>query len=166
MLLQRSARLALLCAAASLPLVAQTTSGSITGTVVDAQNAMVPRATVKATNMDQNRVFTTTTTDTSGIFVFPQLLPARYAVTVEKEGFRKFEQRGVVLEVNTALSLPPIKLAVGAVSQAVEVVAQGEQIQTSSDRGDTIISKQLENVEVKGRSRGARIWRCSNSIPA
>jgi hypothetical protein len=151
MLLKGSVRLALFCAVVSLPLAAQTTGGSITGTVMDAQNAVVPKATVKATNLEQNAVFTTST-DASGIFVFPQLQPAGYAVTVEKDGFRKFEQRGVVLEANTALALPPIKLEVGAVTQAVEVVAQGEQVQTSSDRGDTIVSKQLESVEVKGRT--------------
>jgi hypothetical protein len=142
----------LLCAAASVPLAAQTTSGSITGTVLDAQGAVVPGATVKATDMDRNTVFTAGS-DAAGIFVFPQLLPARYSVTVEKEGFRKFEQRGVVLQANSALSLSAIKLEVGAVSQSVEVVAQGEQLETSTaERGDTIIAHQLENVEVKGRS--------------
>jgi hypothetical protein len=151
MLLQKSARLILLWATVSLPLAAQTTGGSITGTVLDAQNAVVPGATVKATNMNQNTVFTTTT-DASGIFVFPQLLPARYAISAEKEGFHKFEQRGVVLEANSALSLSPIRLEVGALAQAVEVTAQGEQLETNAERGDTIVSQQLESVEVKGRT--------------
>ena len=146
-----TSRLALALVALAVSAAAQTISGSISGTVLDSQNAMVPGATVKATNMDQNAVFTTTT-DSSGNFAFPHLLPARYAISVEKEGFRKVEQRGVVLEANSALALPPIKLEVGAVSQAVEVVAQGDQVQTSSDRGDTIVAKQLENVEVKGRT--------------
>jgi hypothetical protein len=141
----------LCCFAMPLAVLGQTTSGSITGTVVDAQNAAVPGAQVKVTNMDQRTVFTTST-DVSGIFVVPQLLPARYIVTVEKDGFRKFEQSGVVLEANSALALPAIRLEIGATSQSVEVVAQGEQVQTSSDRGDTIVSKQLENVEVKGRT--------------
>jgi hypothetical protein len=141
----------LLCAALSLPLFAQTTSGSITGTVLDPQGATVPGANVRVTNMDQQAMLTTTT-DTAGMFVFPHLLPARYTLTIEKDGFRKVEQRGVVLEANSALSLPPIKLEVGATAQSVEIVAEGDQVQTSSDRGDTIVSKQLENVEVKGRT--------------
>src|SRR5437763_607137 len=132
------------CAAMLIPVTAQTTSGSIPGTVLDAQGAVVPGANVKATNMDQRTVFATTT-DGSGIFVFAQLLPARYIVTVEKEGFRKVEQQGVVLEANSALALPPIKLEVGATSQSVEVVAQGDQLQTSSERGDTIVAEQLQN---------------------
>jgi hypothetical protein len=135
----------------SLPLAGQTTSGSITGTVLDAQNAAVPNATVTATNIEQNTVFTAKT-DVSGIFVFPVLLPARYNVTVEKEGFRKLEQREVVLQANTALTLPTMHIQVGTLSQEVLVVAQGESLQTTAARGDTIVSEQMQNLQVRGRT--------------
>jgi hypothetical protein len=137
---------------ASLPLLAQTTSGSIAGTVIDAQGAAVPAATVTATNMDQNSA-AAVTTDDSGAFLFPHLLPARYTVTVRKVGFRTFEQREIVLNANSQFSLPPITLQVGAVDQSVEVVARGDQLQTeTAQRGNTIVGTQLQNVEVNGRS--------------
>ncbi|HEX2710814.1 MAG TPA: carboxypeptidase regulatory-like domain-containing protein, partial [Candidatus Acidoferrales bacterium] len=146
------ALLAIFLVAFSLPVAAQTTSGSITGTVLDPQGTVVPDATVTATNMDQNTAFTTTT-DSAGTFTFPQLLPAQYKVTVEKEGFKKFEQRGLILLANSAVSLPPVRLEIGAVSQTVEVVARGEQLQAATaERGDTIVGKQLEDLEVKGRT--------------
>jgi hypothetical protein len=135
------------------PLAAQTTTGgSITGTVLDPQGAVVPEAAVTATNVDQNTSFKTTTNN-AGIFVFTQLLPARYAVTVEKQGFNKYEQKGLVLHINDRLSVGNITLEVGSAVQTVEVVAQGLQLQTeSAERTGTIVGTQLQNIEVDGRS--------------
>jgi len=137
----------------SLPLAAQsTTSGSITGTVLDPQTAVVPGAVVTATNVDRNVSFKSITDD-AGIFVFTQLLPARYTLTVEKAGFKKSEQRNVILNVNDRLSLGNITLQVGAVEQTVEVVAEGLRLQTeSAERAATIVGTQLENIQVNGRS--------------
>ncbi len=119
---------------------------------LDPQGASVPNAKATITNVGQNTSFTTTT-DAGGGFLFPHLLPANYTLTVEMEGFKKYQQQGLVLLANSAVSLPPVKLEVGAVTQAVEVVAQGEQLKTSTaERGDTIVSQQLENVQVRGRT--------------
>ncbi len=141
------------CGVLALPLVAQTTNnGMITGTVLDAQAAVVAGATVTVTDVDRNTSLSTKTDDLGG-FVFPQLLPARYTVTVEKEGFRKFTQRELILNINARLSLGNITLEVGSLAQAVEVTAQGLQLQTeSAERAPTIVGTQLQNIEVDGRS--------------
>ena len=65
----------LLCA--YLPAIAQTTSGSIAGSVVDATQSAVANAKVTATEQDKKTTFQTAT-DASGRFVFPQLAPGRY----------------------------------------------------------------------------------------
>ena len=137
----------------SLPLAAQTTNnGTITGTVVDPQGAVVPEATVTVTDVDRNTSLSTAT-DSVGVFVFPQLLPARYTLTVEKAGFGKFTQRDVILNINARLSLGKITLEVGAMAQAVEVTAQGLLLQTeSAERAPSIVGTQLQNIEVDGRS--------------
>ncbi len=84
----------------ALPGAAQTTTGgTITGTVVDPQGAVVSLAKVTATDVDRN-TSASTTTDGSGIFVFQQLLPARYTLTVEMAGFKKFTHRDLILNVN------------------------------------------------------------------
>ncbi|MCL5746268.1 MAG: TonB-dependent receptor, partial [Acidobacteria bacterium] len=141
------------CIVLALPLAAQTTNnGMITGTVLDAQGAVVPGASVTVTDVDRNTSLSTTT-DGAGVFLFPQLLPATYTVTVEKAGFQKFMQRDVVLNINARLSLGAITLAVGEMVQTVEVTAQGLQLQTeSAERAPTIIGTQLQNIEVDGRS--------------
>ncbi len=135
------------------PLPAQTTTGgTITGTLVDPQGAVVPLAKVTATDMDRN-TSASTTSDGAGGFVFQQLLPARYTVTVEMTGFKKFTQRDLVLNVNDRLSLGNISLQLGDTEQTVEVVAQGLQLQTeSAERAATIVGTQLQNIEVDGRS--------------
>lgn len=142
----------ILSLATQLPLAAQTISGSISGTVLDAQGAVVPQATVTATNTDQNTSVSTATDDV-GRFVFPQLLPATYKLTVEKAGFKKFEQQNVVLNANTNLSVGNITLQLGPVAQTVEVVAQGTQLQTeTAEHGTSIVGTQLQNIQVNGRS--------------
>ncbi|MBV9085672.1 MAG: carboxypeptidase regulatory-like domain-containing protein, partial [Acidobacteriaceae bacterium] len=150
--LDRAALIAALLLGIALTLPAQTTSGSITGTVVDPQGAAVPGATVIATDIDRNTTLTGKT-DTAGNFVFPQALPSRYTITVKSQGFKKYEERGLVLLANSVLSVPPIKLEVGTLNQSVEVISRGEQVDTATaERGDTIVSQQLNNIQVKGRT--------------
>ncbi len=152
MRIQRIALLVLLSSVMSMPSLAQTTSGSITGTVLDPQGLAVLEATITATNVDQN-TSTKTTSDNMGVFIFTQLVPARYTLTVEKSGFKKHEQRDLVLNINSRLSLGSITLQIGAMEQTVEVSTQGLQLQTeSAERAATIVGTQLENIQVNGRS--------------
>ena len=71
--------------AAHLALNTQTINGSISGTVLDPHGAVIPHAGVTARNTDQTTT-TTTTTDSAGDFVFAQLPPANYTVTVDAAG--------------------------------------------------------------------------------
>src|ERR1700686_5420827 len=69
--------------------VAQSTSGSITGSVVDAQGAAMAGVTITATNVETN-VSYTAKTEPSGDFVMPNLPPAKYSATIEMAGFKKY----------------------------------------------------------------------------
>src|SRR5262249_52894235 len=80
--------------AAPLYLSAQTTSGSMSGTVQDKNGAAIANARVVATDRSRQVSFTAST-DSEGRFVFAQLLPARYNISVESSGFRKFELKDV-----------------------------------------------------------------------
>ena len=62
--------------------------GSIRGVVTDPQGAVVPGATVTLTNKETGQAFTTTS-DEAGIYNFNALPPSHYAMTVEKDGFKK-----------------------------------------------------------------------------
>src|SRR5215475_14140946 len=138
----------------SLPqcIAAQTTAGSITGTLIDPAAAVVPDAAVILLNPDRNTT-TQTKTDAAGRFVFPIVLPGRYTITAEAVGFKKIERSNVVLSANTALALGNLQFELGASVDTVQIEAQGSLIQTeSSQRGDTIIGTQIENIEVNGQS--------------
>src|SRR6185369_16101679 len=94
-------------------IVAQTqiTTGTIQGTVIDANGAFVPGANVEIKNLDTN--FTRTlTTDEEGRFVAPLLQPGNYSVTVSKQGFGTTQLPNAVLTVGQALNLSfPLKIS-------------------------------------------------------
>src|SRR5260370_21200704 len=93
----------------SAPAFAQTTSGSIAGSVVDAQQASIANATV--TIVDHGRRLTLATkTDGAGRFVFPQLVPGVDDITVESPGFKKLERKDVELLANTQITVVAIVL--------------------------------------------------------
>src|SRR5262245_16039218 len=78
---------------------AQTTSGSIAGTINDPNNAAIGGATVKIS--DAGKGFTlSATTDSEGRFVFPTVPPGTYTMTVEATGFKKLERTGLLLVAN------------------------------------------------------------------
>ena len=131
---------------------AQTTAGLISGTVTDPQGAAVPEASVAALNQDQKRTVHTNA-DMAGQFVFPNLLPGRYTITVEAKGFKTLREVDVVLNANATVALGGLQLQIGTQVETVEVVAQGQEVQTdTAQRGDTLIGTQIEHIEVNGQS--------------
>jgi hypothetical protein len=144
--------IAVLFVAAHLMLSAQTINGSISGTVLDPNGAVVPNAKVTARDTAQTTSISTTT-DNAGNFVFPQLPPATYVLTVQAPGFKRLEQSNLVLNANTSISAGRLTLQVGTVTETVEVSATGAQLQTdTAERGTSLVGTQLQNVEVNGRS--------------
>src|SRR5260370_2295967 len=71
----------------SSSLFAQSHFGSVRGTVKDPQGAAVPDAKVKLTNVATN-IKQDAITNGDGIFVFPYMAPAAYALSFSREGFR------------------------------------------------------------------------------
>lgn len=144
--------LAFLLLVTSLPSYAQTTSGSIAGSVQDPQGAAIVGATITATEQEKNVPFTAIT-DNEGRFTFAQMLPGRYTLTVESPGFKTFERKNVVLNANEKLFAGSFTLEVGAVAQTIEVQAEGLQLKTeSAERSDTLVGEQLQNIAVNSRS--------------
>src|SRR5690242_3214511 len=86
----------LLCAAAAF---GQESRGAISGRVADPTGAVVPGATVQAVNVDTNVVLQTTSNE-SGNYQIPFVVPGNYKVVVEHAGFKKLERPNV--RVSTA----------------------------------------------------------------
>src|SRR5437667_3720364 len=109
---------------------AQQATAQISGTVKDPSGAVVSGAKVTLKNADTGTIHTTTTNN-DGIYVFPLVPIGTYGLEVEREGFRKYEQRGITLEINQNAKVD-IPLQVGATSQVVEVNADATQVDTTS----------------------------------
>ena len=129
---------------ASLPCSAQT-SANLYGTVTDAQGAAVPGAKVAATDVGTG-VVTNTTSDSSGNYSFPSLVPAGYSVTVDAPGFKTEVLKGITLAVNQN-ARQDVKLQVGSVDSTVEVTSAAPLVDTSSASVGTVIG-QRETVDL------------------
>lgn len=94
----------------------------------------------------------TTTTGAEGTFSLPQLPPGRYELTVELAGFRKFVQRGLVLETDQTRRVQA-KLELGNVAEAVTVEAKAVVINTdTSNKGEVITARQVADLPLNGRN--------------
>ncbi|MBV8858874.1 MAG: TonB-dependent receptor [Acidobacteria bacterium] len=120
----------LLVAAFCVTAFAQGTS-TLTGTVTDPNGAVVSGATVTATNVATNVSTSTQTTD-AGVYRFPTLPVGDYNVKVEGAGFSTAQIERVVLTVAQVVT-QDVKLAVGAATETVTVVAGGEQLAQPSE---------------------------------
>ncbi len=115
---------------ASLPIVGQERFGGVSGTVKDPTGALIADASVKILNTETNRV-RTTKTRADGTFMVLDIDPGRYTVTVEKEGFSKYEGGNVLVLLGKNSNLD-VSLKVGSATEVVEVSAAAQAIDVSS----------------------------------
>jgi hypothetical protein len=132
------------------PLPAQSTQGTLTGTITDPQGARVPGVDVVALHVDTQQRFTAVSS-ADGTYVIPALPIGRYEVTASLAGFSTFKQTGIVLEVGQRLRVD-IGLKVGQVTETVEVTGEVTRVQTeSSAAGTTVEQQRIENLPLNGR---------------
>src|SRR5581483_6601718 len=130
---------------------AQGLTGQISGTLNDSNGGAVPNAKVEVINQETALV-RAVTSDSEGNFVVTQLLPGTYALVVSAGGFKKFEQRGIVLTANERVDVHKVALEVGDVSQTVTVTAEPTYVKTeSAERAGLIDEQQIRGIALKGR---------------
>lgn len=140
------AALTALLTLAGLATAQETTSGSVTGLVTDAQGAAIPGATVTLTS-DQGTK--TTTSDSQGRFFVPFLTPGKYGLRVEISGFAPITQKNVDVRLGGRLDLGTMALKVGGRDEVVEVVGAASAIDTSSTTtGGVLDSDTLKRLPV------------------
>lgn len=125
--------------------------GSISGTVADSTNAIVPGAVVTVRNQGNNTT-QQTTTNSSGNYTFPNLMVGDYSITAEAKGFQKYLRTGIHLNAADHLSVP-VRLAVGEMTQTMEVSDTAAQVVSlEPSTGGTVTSTQIQQLEVNGRN--------------
>ena len=112
----------------SASVFAQETRGTINGHVLDEQGGAMPGVTVTITNVDTN-VAATLTTNSTGYYQAPLLLPGNYRVSAELQGFKTSVRSGIILSV-AQQSTVDLTLGVGAVSETVTVSGEAPILET------------------------------------
>src|SRR5215510_3278410 len=125
-------------------------SAAVVGTVRDAQEAVIPSATVTLKNLDTG-ISQTTGTNEEGIYEFSRARPGSYSIKIEKPGFKSFLQSPVVLEVDQRGRVDA-KLDLGETSTVVSVESNDVRVQTeSSSLGSVVTSKTISELPLNGR---------------
>lgn len=124
---------------------AQSSTGSLAGTVTDPNGAAIPGAKVVATGVATGAKLETLSSD-AGLYVFPTMPVSTYTITVEKSGFKKLSRQNIEIRIAQRLDLD-IRLEVGDVQQTVEVTAEAPLLETSSpERGQQLSQKFMDNL--------------------
>ncbi|MFB3779316.1 MAG: carboxypeptidase-like regulatory domain-containing protein [Bryobacteraceae bacterium] len=131
--------LALALLAAPSMLIAQIGTGQVNGTVTDPQGASVPAATVRLVNTTTN-VAMQVTTNSNGYYVFANVRPGNYQLSVEMQGFRTAQLPAFDVGVNQTATLD-VRLTVGSITETIQVTAEAEMLQQSSAELGTVISE-------------------------
>jgi len=133
----RTALVLALFACASLVLLAparaQSVYGSLFGTVTDKSGAAVPGATITVTDIAKGTVVTATS-NASGDYTVPHLIPDKYNLKVEAKGFKSFEATGIQVEADSAPRIDPM-MDVGGSTETIQVNADQEP-ELKTDKAD------------------------------
>ncbi len=104
-------------------------TGAISGTVTDPTGAVIPGATVTATNVDTNSR-TVRTTTSAGDYSLTPLLPGKYSVVFAAKGFEGYKQDNIVVNATATVDLT-VKLTIGSAEQTISVSAAPPVLSTS-----------------------------------
>jgi Carboxypeptidase regulatory-like domain/TonB dependent receptor-like, beta-barrel len=120
--------------------IAQRTTGALGGQVLDPQGAAVPNAKISVTDQETG-VVSNTVTSSAGTWNVPSLIPGKYSVSIQAQGFRTLLRRDVMVladHENTA----DTQLQMGVASEVVEVLGSAVAVDTSSSSLNNDFSSQ------------------------
>jgi hypothetical protein len=130
---------------------AQTSTSRISGAVTDSNGAVISGAKVTAKN-DATGIAQTQTTTEAGLYSFPSLPFGGYTITVEMTGFKTANQAGVIIQVNTPVTVD-ISLVVGQANEIVNITGGVERLQTDNATiGNVVQQKAIESLPLNGRN--------------
>jgi hypothetical protein len=136
--LQHIAGLIVLMLTLAAAAFSQSTSGSLTGTIIDPTGSVISNAAITATNTATGQKAGAVSTS-AGNYRLPELPVGNYDVQVTASGFGGANRTGVVIELGTATNLD-VTLRVGENTTTVNVLASAPQLQTSSSEVGTVVS--------------------------
>jgi len=143
---------------------AQTTYGSIAGTVSDPSGAAIADAQVTLTNLatSEKRV---APSGADGLYDFVNLLPGRYSIGAEKTGFKRITRPEIIVEVGQSVRID-ITLQVGDVNQTIEVTGETPLLQAeTSSIGQVVEERKANELPLNGRNVFSLITLAPSVVP-
>jgi hypothetical protein len=138
---------------ATLPAEGQITTGTVAGTVKDAQGGVVPGATVVLTSDARGTKSAPAVTNTTGDFVFPNIAVGTYTLEIAMPSFKTIKRSNVVVSPGSRSTVDNLTLEVGGTAEVVEVRGEAPIIQANSgERSFTISTDSVENLPIANRS--------------
>ena len=136
---------------AAMPAVGQVSTANVSGQVEDASGARLPSVSVKVLNL-QTGSENAASTDATGEFLIPGILPGLYSMQVQRDGFAPIHLAGLTLNVGESRRFR-ITLRLGTVEQTVNVDASAQSLNTDDAQIATVVSSYLVgNLPLNGRS--------------
>jgi hypothetical protein len=141
------------------PGYAQIGQGRLTGSVTDAQGAVLPGVTVTATSPSLIGV-QTTVTQADGRYIFPALPSGTYKVVFDLAGFRKVERDNIIVVLGQTISFDAL-LEVGGLAESITVTGASPIIDTST----TAIGTNLKGDELIAVPNSTDVWGALSESP-
>jgi hypothetical protein len=142
--------LALLLLTSATSVMAQETTATINGQVLDQSGAAVSGAEVKVTSLKTQETRTTTTGD-DGYYTLTFITPGLYDFSVKVQGFKEFLNRSIELLVNDRKTIN-VQLEAGAVSEMVSVTAEAPIVQSTPTVGDVVDNRKVVEIPLNNRN--------------
>jgi hypothetical protein len=137
----------------AVSVAAQGITGTITGTVKDAQGGVIPGATITPISGTRGTASAPAVTNSSGDFVLPNLTADTYTIQVEMPSFRTQRRSGVTVSPGTIVALGAITIEIGGTEEVVTVTAETPLVQTSSgERSFTVSPESVSNLPLANRT--------------
>ena len=131
----------------------QSTYGVIQGTVTDASGSVVPNAEVQARNQATD-VSQTTHTDSQGDYLFVNMDPGSYTITISAQRFTTVKNEGVILPARETVR-SDFKLEVQSMSQQIVVTSQQEVVSEDLTQSSSMSGQEIDSLALNFRATNA-----------
>ncbi|MGH9672827.1 MAG: carboxypeptidase-like regulatory domain-containing protein, partial [Bryobacteraceae bacterium] len=124
-----------------VPMQGQEARSTLLGRVTDQTGGVIAGAVVKAVNTDTGVQFTAST-NASGDFLLPFLIPGSYSLTVEAPGFKQWVRSQLQTRVNDRITID-VAMEIGQASESVRVTAEAPLLDTSTGSMGQVIGSRM-----------------------
>ncbi len=132
---------------------AQITTGTVLGTLKDAQGGVLPGATVTLISESQSTRSAPVVTNESGDFVIVNVAPGTYTLQVELASFKTLKRSGLAVSPGSRVAVGDLTLDVGGTTEVVIVKGETPVIQSSTgERSFTVAPEDVENLPLADRN--------------